>query len=65
MTAEKMQQFSQKLAGIILARLRTTFKRKPSRQAIETELQNLLEAETSNISLAAEDLSTVEPVGKE
>ncbi|HSN95292.1 MAG TPA: Era-like GTP-binding protein [Anaerolineaceae bacterium] len=53
-TREKMQEISQKLAGVILARLKTTFKRKPSKKALEFELQKLLEEEISNSSLKIE-----------
>jgi len=61
-TKERMQEISQKLAGVILARLKTTFKRKPSKKTLEFELQKLLEEEASNGSLnnkvqPAEDLS--------
>jgi len=61
-TKEKMQEISQKLAGVILARLKNTFKRKPSKKTLEFELQKLLEEEASNVSLnnkvqPAEDLS--------
>lgn len=59
-TKEKLQEISQKLAAVILARLKTTFKRKPSKKALEFELQKLLEEEaargTLNISIQPEEL---------
>ena len=54
LTKERLQELSQKLAAIILARLKTTFKRKPSKKAMESELQKLLEEEISHSTLINE-----------
>ena len=51
LTKERLQELSQKFAAIILARLKTTFKRKPSKRALEFELQKLLEEEISHSAL--------------
>jgi small GTP-binding protein len=58
---EKAQEISQKLAAVILARLKTTFKRKPSKRALEFELQKLLEEEAVRGSLNNETQPTIDP----
>jgi hypothetical protein len=60
-TKEKAQEISQKLAAVILARLKTTFKRKPSKRALEFELQKLLEEEAVRGSLNNETLPAIDP----
>lgn len=60
-TKEKLQEISQKMAALILARLKTTFKRKPSKQALEFELQKLLEEEVAKGSLRNEVQPTDAP----
>lgn len=65
-TKERVQELSQKLAAIILARLKMTFKRKPSKKSLEYELQRLLEEEASKGSLNNEVqplVSTEPPAG--
>jgi hypothetical protein len=49
------------LAAVILARLKTTFKRKPSKRALEFELQKLLEEEAVRGSLNNETQPTIDP----
>jgi uncharacterized protein (DUF697 family) len=63
-TKEKAQEISQKLAAVILARLKTTFKRKPSKRALEFELQKLLEEEAVRGSLNNEALPAIDPSDK-